>query len=96
MLDKCYDCTCVVSNSGIIACKCNRKAGSIGNNKNVDVHAMAELMGLMLLLFDGLTEHLRVELSAEWSTRDPDFEDKDEQRNVMDALWTLKGAEPPV
>jgi hypothetical protein len=53
---------------------------------------MAELMGLTLLLFDGLAENILVELSAEWSTRDPEFDDKDEERKLLDALWTLKCA----
>jgi hypothetical protein len=92
MKDQCYDCSCVVSGSGIVTCKCNSKAGSIGGNRHVHVHSMSHLLNLPLLLFDGLAEHMLIELAAEWATRDPDFADADEKVRVVEVIEVLKGA----
>lgn len=91
MKEQCYDCTAAVSHCGIVACKCNCKAGSICDNWHVDIHTVGHLQNLTILLFDGLAENMLIELAAEWSTRDPEYTNEDERVEVIHAIQTLKG-----
>ena len=61
----------------LIACSCTCKAGCrtkslnrLGTERNFCTHGASILMGLSLLLFDGLAEHLLVELRARLSSDD--------------------------
>ncbi len=92
MKEQCYDCTAAVSHCGLVACKCNCKAGSISGNWHVEVHTVGHLQNVTLLLFDVLAENVLIELAAEWSTRDPEYANEDERVEVIHAIQTLKGA----
>ena len=55
----------------LIAARCGCKAGHCrGQDKHICVHICPLLVILMLLLLDGLVEHLLVELCSRWSSAD--------------------------
>ena len=67
--DVCFD------NDSLIVCSCTCKAGCrtisshcLGTERNFCTHGASILAGLTLLLFDGLAEHLLVELRARLSS----------------------------
>ena len=70
-----YDTEVCFNHDSLIACSCTCKAGcrtnslsKLGTERNFCTHGASILMGLSLLLFDGLAEHLLVELRARLSS----------------------------
>ena len=84
--DQCYKCSIVLTNSGLHCCRCTCKEGSLANNRHTDVHCVGVLVVLMLLLFDGLSEHLLVELAAEWISNPPLFATESDTTKAICAL----------
>ena len=62
-----YRVTVVFSKSGILACKCDCKAGSKGLDKVVCVHVLPVLMQFVVFMFEDLGENLLIEFCNRWN-----------------------------
>eukprot|EP00562_Extubocellulus_spinifer_P004368 CAMPEP_0178524518 /NCGR_PEP_ID=MMETSP0696-20121128/29687_1 /TAXON_ID=265572 /ORGANISM="Extubocellulus spinifer, Strain CCMP396" /LENGTH=485 /DNA_ID=CAMNT_0020155861 /DNA_START=142 /DNA_END=1598 /DNA_ORIENTATION=+ len=84
-----YDTKVAFTKSAVVACACSCKAGADckkKDQKHVDVHILPIMHLLVLLLFDGLAEHILIELAARWKSVDDSVEARD---TMMDAIETL-------
>ena len=66
--DAFYASSIAVTRNSMAATSCTCKAGSQGLNRGVCVHNLPLILQLVLLLVDGLTNHILVELCHRWST----------------------------
>jgi len=88
--DKKYETRIAFTKSAIVACACSCTAGADckkKDHKHVDVHVLPIMHLLVLLLFDGLAEHILIELAARWKSVDDIAEARE---TMMDAIDTLK------
>jgi hypothetical protein len=58
------DTAVVFTKEDLVACRCSCRCGSSDGERIVDVHPLALIYQLVLLLFDGLAENLLVELRS--------------------------------
>lgn len=86
-----YKVDVAFTKSALVACSCTCKAGADCKkcDKHVDVHVLPVLFLLVLGLYDGLAEHLLVELAEAWNQSDDGIESAEA---MMDAIDTLKRA----
>ena len=66
--DTFYDSNVAVTNDSLCAASCTCKAGSHGLNRGVYVHNLPLILQFVLLLIDGLGNHILVELCQRWNT----------------------------
>ena len=62
-----YASTVAVTRQSLAATSCTCKAGSHGLQRSVCVHNLPLILQLVLLLVDGLANHILVELCHRWS-----------------------------
>jgi hypothetical protein len=62
-----YDVMVCFTRTKIVCCSCTCKAGSSGCEKILCVHILPVVYQYSMLLYDGLSEHLLVELANEWN-----------------------------
>lgn len=62
-----YDVLVCFTRTKIVCCSCTCKAGSSGLDKILFVHILPAKYQYSMLLYDGLSEHLLVELANEWN-----------------------------
>ena len=70
----------------LMAARCGCNAGPSGHDKHICVHICPLLVLLMLLLFDGLAEHLLVELCSRWTSADDDKINQNESDDILVAV----------
>ena len=63
-----YASTVALTKDDLVATSCTCKAGSHGLEQGVCVHSLPLILQLILLLVDGLANHILVELCQHWST----------------------------
>ena len=63
-----YASTVAVTKNSLCATKCTCKAGSHGLQRGVCVHNLPLIFRLILLLVDGLSNHILVELCQRWNS----------------------------
>ena len=89
-----YDTEVCFNNDSLIACSCTCKAGCrtisshrLGTQRNFCTHSASILMGLSLLLFDGLAEHILVELRERLSYDEELGSVLDSNNFFCDGMW---------
>lgn len=84
-----YNTSIKWSKNGLMYCKCSCECGGEGDEKIICVHVLSVIMKLSHLLFDGLVEHLLVELTLRWGQTLPDFGSEEEQQHVFTNIHKL-------
>lgn len=62
-----YDVMVCFTRTKIVCCSCTCKASSSGQEKILCVHILLVIYQYSMLLYDGLSEHLLVELANKWN-----------------------------
>ena len=75
--------------NGLLCCKCSCECGGEDDEKIVCVHVLSVIMKLSHLLFDGLAEHLLVELSSIWGKTTPPFKSKKQEESTQYNIYDL-------
>lgn len=89
MKDQVYRTCIVISDCDLVACGCTCPAGSCGVERHVDVHVAALVQKLSLFLFDGLGEHLLIEMAAQWHLDQPELSSS-QKWELFEAMGLLK------
>ena len=63
-----YSSSVAVTRNSLVATSCTCKAGSHGLERGVCVHNLPLILQLVLLLVDGLANHILVELCQRWTS----------------------------
>ena len=85
-----YDAHGAFTKNKVIACKCTCPCGSEGDEALVDVHILPLALELSLLLIGGLAEHILLELSAHFSSKNmAEIFDEEEIRSMKHSIFVL-------
>jgi hypothetical protein len=90
-----YESTIAFTSKDIIATSCECPAGGAKNERAVCVHNLPVMYQLVMLLDDGLAEHILVELCSKWNTDIEqcvkDDDKSDQLRNDIEILMRQSG-----
>jgi hypothetical protein len=81
MKDAEYKVEVAFTKDELLCCKCNCKVGSEALERGICVHILPEILLFVILLLDGLAEHILVELCHWWDLDHHNLEEKMTRQN---------------
>jgi hypothetical protein len=85
MKDVAYDVSVAFTSDELVSCRCNCKAGCDCTDRSICVHVLTVMLLSLILMLDGLSEHILVELCHCWDLSQVNLEDNinDEDMKIL-------------